>query len=361
MFEIVIDDRFKPRRIKNFNDFTLTLNLDSISSVFGVSWLFNPEDDEHKNAICPSHFHEVQVYYNNELLLNGNLINQSFSHGAKRELVQIGGYSKTGVLEDSTVPIANYPLRVSGMTIENTVKRLCKIFDINVIVDSRVKARLQSIVSEEDDITPTDTIKSYIQKITEVKNVITTHNENGDLVITQIDVDKMPIFKQSYKDGSTPLTELKLSYNGQGMHRYITVLQQADDEGENGGQATIRNPYVVESYVKDKVITAGSGMQDDMRTLARQELSKELKGIKLSAEIAKWEIGDKLIKPGDLIVINDPHLYLYKDVTFVIDSVTYSGTHTSVTCSFTAALKDVYTTTTPENIYEGINIHENKY
>ena len=55
------------------------------------------------------------------------------------------------------------------------------------------------------------------------------------------------------------------------------------------------------------------------------------------------KINDKLILPGDIITVNDPNLYLYQDVRFVIDSVTYSGSNSEITCSFTALLIDVYT------------------
>lgn len=360
MFEIVINDRFKPRRISHFNDFNLTLKLDSIASTFGFSWLFNPNDKEHKNAICPSHFHECQIYYDNELLLNGNLINFQFGHGALREVAQIGGYSKTGVLQDSNVPISAYPIQTIGRSIEGVAKSLCSIFGIKVVIDSSVQSKMQSVVME-DDIQPTDTIGSYLKKISEVKGIIMIHNENGDLVFTSVDTSKKPIFKLDSETGSTPITNVSISINGQNMHRNITVVQQADSEGGVGGQHTIRNPYVVGSYIKDKTIKATSGIQDDMPTLARRELANELKNIKLSADSSTWEINDEIIKPGDIITVNDPNLYIYKDAKFVIDSVSYTGSNSEIVCSFTAVPIEVYENGKVKSMYEGINIHDDKY
>lgn len=360
MFEIVINDRFKPRRISKFNDFSLTLNLDSIASIFGFSWLFDPNNLDHKNAICPSHFHECSIYYKKQLLTFGNLINYQFSHGAKRDVVQIGGYTKCGVLEDSTLPISSYPIQTEGQTIESIARRLCGIYDIKVVIDSSVSGRMQSVV-EEDEMQPSDTIAGYLRKITEVKDIIMTHNNRGDIVFTSINTNKKPIFKLDSNKGSTPITGVKISVNGQQMHRYITVVQQSDSEGEVGGQATIRNPYVVNSYVKDKIVVSSSGIQDDMGTLARRELSKELKNIVLSCDASKWVIGDDIIKPGDILTVLDPNLYIYKETNFVINSVTYKGANSDITCSFTAQLADCYNSGKVKSMYEGINIHDDRY
>ena len=159
---------------------------------------FDPEDKDHKNAICQ--FHELEVFYENEILLTGNLINYSFAHGASREVAQISGYSRTGVLDDSTIPIGNFPISTSGQSIINVARKLCDIYKIKVVVDDSVSTLANSIIFE-DEIQPSDTIGGFLKKITEPKGIIMMHNAKGDLVFTSINTTKDSIFKLDESKG----------------------------------------------------------------------------------------------------------------------------------------------------------------
>lgn len=356
MFEIVVNDRYKPRRISNFTKFTLGLSFDSISDSFGFAWLFDEKNYEHKELLCVSHFHPCQVYYNGELIINGNIINNEFEDSTNPSLVQIGGYSRPGILENSCVSIGNYPLQTKGLSIERVAKKLCDPFHVTVKIDDSVKSKMQTIV-EDDNIQPTDTIKSYLQKITEVKRIVMTHNADGDLVFTEANTKSEPVRVFDNRNGSYPATGFKMSFKGEGMHRFITVTQQASGSGTKGGQYTIRNPFVINTYPKDITITSSSGISDDMKSAARQELAKELQNITLSFDIYDWKIGDNLIQPGQIVTVYDEKLYLYLKVNWFIQSVSYNADENGVTCSVSCVLPEVYNQDDVVNIFKEINVH----
>lgn len=356
MFEIVVKDRYEPRRIRNFNNFTLGLTFDSICDTFGFAWLFDEKNYDHKELLCLTHFHPVDVYYNGELIIAGIIINNNFSNQSTSELTQIGGYSRPGVLETSCVPIGNYPLQTKGSTIEQVAKKLCAPYRIDVVIDDVVKSKMQSVVTD-DDIQPTESIKSYLQKITEVKRIVMTHNAQGALVFTEAKTKVEPIRVFENDKKSYPATKFNFSFNGQNLHRFITVMQQATDSGTSGGQHTIRNPYVVNTYPKDKTVTVSSGIADDMATSARQELAKELQDITMSVEIYDWKVGDELIRPGSIITIFDEVLYHYNRANWFVRGVSYTADEKGVRCTLSCVLPYVFNMDKVENIFKDINIH----
>lgn len=356
MFAISIYDRYQPRRISNFNEFSLTLSFDSTADSFGFMWLFDEKNYDHKELLCLSHFHPCDVYYKDELIIAGIIINNDFGHAPTAEMAQIGGYSRPGVLDNSCVPIANYPLQTSGLTIEQVAKKLCDPYNVRIYIDPSVQSKMQSKVTDEN-IQPTETIKSYLQKITEVKRIIMSHTPKGELLFTEAKVNAEPVIVFNNEDGSYPATKFNLSFKGENMHRFITVMQQGTTSGTNGGQYTIRNPYVINTYPKDKTVISSTGIADDVRTAARQELSKELQNITLSLDVAGWKVGDKIIKPGDLITVYDEKLYIYKKVNWFVKDVTYSANSSGTTCTINCVLPDIFTNTDVQNIFKDINIH----
>jgi prophage tail gpP-like protein len=123
-----INDRFKNRTVDFFNEFTLNLVHDSVGSTFGFSFYFDPNNPEHKELACVSHYHEVQLEHNNELLLTGYLTSQRFKHSAVKELASFGGYSLPGVLDDCEIPTSLYPLQSDGLTLKEIAEKLIKPF-----------------------------------------------------------------------------------------------------------------------------------------------------------------------------------------------------------------------------------------
>lgn len=356
MFEISIYDRYQPRRIQNFNEFSLALNFDSTCDTFGFMWLFDEKNYDHKELLCLSHFHPCDVYYNNELIIAGIITNNHFGNAPTAEMVQIGGWSRPGVLENSCVPIGNYPLQTTGLSILQVAKKLCDPYNVKIIVDPSVASKMNSTVTD-DNIQPTDTIKSYLQKITEVKRIIMSHTPKGELLFTEAKTNAEPVIVFNNDQGSYPGTKFSLDFKGEEMHRFITVVQQGTESGSNGGQHTIRNPYVINTYVKDKTVTSSSGIADDVRHAARQELSKELQNITLNVDISGWRVGDKIIKPGDLITVYDEKLYIYKKVNWFVKSANYTANSSGVQCTLVCVLPDVFTNTDVQNIFANINIH----
>jgi prophage tail gpP-like protein len=356
-----INDRFKNRTVDFFNEFTLNLVHDSVGSTFGFSFYFDPNNPEHKELACVSHYHEVQLEHNNELLLTGYLTSQRFKHSAVKELASFGGYSLPGVLDDCEIPTSLYPLQSDGLTLKEIAEKLIKPFNLKMEIDSSVLDRMNKKF-DTSNASESQTIKSYLTELATQKKIIISHNEKGELLFTESKTNKAPLIEFDGREGKTtgtiiPATSMELDFNGQGMHSHITLQKQASQDGGNAGEQTIRNPYVIGSVFRPTVKSQSSGDDNDTELAARQALSKELKGMRLVIELDRWEINGKIIKPNNIITVINPEIYIYKKTEWFIESVSFTGNEKENTCTLNCVIPEVYSEKVPVSIFSGINLH----
>lgn len=347
-----INDRIKIRTIKFFNDFTLNLRYDSIASDFSVSFYFDPANHDQEELACVSHFHQALVEHNGELLITGFILSEVFHSSPVRELVSFSGYSLPGVLEDCQIPIESYPLQSDGRTLRQIAQKFIAPFKIKMIVDPTVSSRMD-IVYEKTTASETQSIKDYLTELAAQRNIIITHDANGNVIFTQANTMQAPLF---HVESGLIGTSLSMAFNGQGMHSSITVIKQADKDGGNAGQSTVINPYVPIVY-RPKVLTQSSGDDNGTLQAAKNALAAELKNIVLTITTDRWEIDGKIIRPNNTITVLSPELYIYKKTKFFIESIAFTGNQEKTTAVLTCVLPEVYNGQTPKNIF--VDAHKN--
>lgn len=352
-----INDRIRNRKIDYFNNFTLGLKYDSVGSTFGFGFYFNPDNSELKDLLCVGHYHECSVTFNDETLLTGFILSQNFSDSSVRKFVQITGYSLPGVLADCTIPPNIYPLQSNGLSLKQIAQRLLNPFKLKMKVDSAVESLMNSTfnVSTANE---TQTIENYLSSLASQKNIVITHTELGEVLFTKAKTKQTPILDFDVPAGnSIPGTEMSLNFNGQAMHSHITVMKQADSDGGNASEYTIRNPYVINSVYRPTTITQSSGDDNDTQKAAKTALSAELKNLKLTITTDRWVVDGKILKPNNLITVINPAIYLYKKSTWFIESIDFKGDNKETTAVLTCVLPEVYSNETPDYLFKGINLH----
>jgi len=338
--------------VKYFNNFSLNLKYDSVGSTFSFGFYFDPTNHDQEELACVSHYHEAIVQHEGETLVTGFILSENFERSPVKHLVHFGGYSKPGVLEDCQIPPSLYPLESNNLSLKEIAQRLIKPFHLNMVIDPAVEARM-NIVYPKSTAGETQTIKDYLTELATQRNIIISHNENGDLLFTQATMG-LPI-----ADFSSKLigTKMSLSFSGQGIHSDITVIKQVSHKkkggGEgNAGQVTIENPYVPVAYTfRPKVITQSSG--DDISTLqcAQNALAAELKNIVLTITTDRWEINGKIIRPNNIISVTSPELYLYRKTNWFIESVQFTGNEKEQVAVLTCVLPECYNGKSPKNVF----------
>lgn len=388
--ELKINDRIKIRTIELFNNFELTLRHDSVASTFSFSFYFDPKNVDHAELACVSHWHEAIVYHNGEKLVTGYIVSNTFRDSSVKETAQIAGYSKPGILEDCDIPVELYPLETNGLSLKQITERIIKKFGLKLIIDADAKSestkafitdsapnidengRIVESSNAVNSVTQnysmpdrvnreitkatapeSKNIKSYLTELATQRNVIISHDSDGNLLFTEPKTTAAPL---AHFEGGVIGTSVSLSYSGQGLHSHITVIRQADEDGGSPAEFTIRNPYVPILY-RPKVVIQTSGDDITIQEFAQKELAKELKNVKLIITTDRWEISGKMIKPNNFITAKSPDLYLYKTATFFIESVNLKGNAKETTAVLTCTLPEVYNGAAPKNIF--VDAHKN--
>lgn len=347
-----INDRLKIRTIQFFNNFKLELKYDSIASVFKFDIFFDPENHDMEELVCVSHYHEAIIEYNGMKFLHGYIISQGFRDAPQKQYAQFGGYTLTGVLEDCSISPQSYPLQNNGLSLRQIASKLIAPFKLKMVVDPLV-ASAMDMVYAESTAEPTETIIDYLTKLSNQRNIIISHNENGDILFTTIASNTLPVL--NIEEGLVG-TEMTMIFDGQKIHSDITVLRQADTDGGNAGQVTVKNPFVPIVY-RPKTILQNSGDNNSTKQAAQNALAAELRNIVLTIKIDRWIIDGQIIKPNSIITVLNKNLYIYKRTKFFIESVGYEGNSESHTAALRCVLPFCYDGTTPYNIF--VDAHKN--
>jgi len=356
-----INDRFIKRKVKFFNDFTFNLVYNSVGSTFGFSYYFDPNNRVHKEIATVSHYHEVTLDFNDQLLVTGVLTSQKFMAGPTKQQAQFSGYSLPGVLEDVNIPPRLYPLRSDGLSLEQIARKLIRPFKRNygltMTIDPAVQSKMNSVF-DTSSASETSTIKDYLTELASQKDIVISHNEKGQLLFTEAKTDIKPILDFDLTKGAIPGTSFEMAFDGQGMHSHITMQKQASTDGGNAGEYTIRNPYVIGSVYRPKVMSQSSGTDNDTRDAAQKALANELRNMKLTIKTDRWLLDDgTIIKPNNVISIFAPELYIYRKVNFFIESINFTGNSRETIATLNCVLPEVYNGKHPDSIYKNINLH----
>ena len=129
---------------------SITLKLDSIASTFEFSCRFSPQNIEHQEMLKPLQYLPVEVFNSKDkLIFTGTILNHRFKSNKGRELVVVSGYSKSGILEDVTIPVSAYPLESTNRSLKDIAENLCGLYGIKVLVSDQAKSISESSVKEK--------------------------------------------------------------------------------------------------------------------------------------------------------------------------------------------------------------------
>lgn len=344
--------KIQGKEFRNFSNFSLTLGFDAIASKFSFDAKFNPENPEHRNLFRPFSYRKCEVFGDGDLLLTGVILNHSFTQKPEPTLTAVSGYSVTGVLEDSSIPVDKYPLESNNKTLLEIAQNLCDPFGISVI-SSATEA---GAVIESTTAKMGETVKSYLSNLCSQRNLVLTHDGKGRLVITKVPSSQRPVTELEN-------SEVSMSCNGQSMHSVITVLKQASIDTDNAGESIIQNPFITDFQtnitpsnpfvpnLRPLVKEQNSGTDNTTDQSAKTALANELKSLKFTIPINTWYINGKLIKPAQTIKVTAPDCFLFKPTELFIESVKFEGDERSQKAVLSCTLPEVYNGNIPKNIF----------
>jgi len=338
--KIKIENKF----FNHFSNLTLKFNLDTFASVFSFDARFDPFNVEHQKIFKPLTYPKIEIFSNDmDLLLTGNIVNNDFASSKTPQLVSFSGYTKSGILEDVTIPDSVYPLEKNNQSLSEISAQLLKPFEIGQLIESNVVNEM-NLVYEKAVAQPTQSVASFLTQLASQRNIVIGHTKKGDVYYFKAFIGSKPV--KSYDESN--LLSSKMAINGRAFHSDITVRRQPSDE--NVGVSTVdgvKNPNVEQIRSVCKILSSG----DDTSTIeaAQNVLAAELRGIQLGLELPKI---DTSILCGQIIEFINPELFIYKKQKFVINEIIYKEDSEADTMTVNCLTPEAFTGGIPTNIFE---------
>lgn len=333
---IVIDDK----DYKFFTKYSVELNFSKVGSTFQ----FSGTKPILTNQLT---YPKVQIFRTNEednseeLILTGVLLNQPRTMSAKPSEYSFNGYSLTGVLEDCSLSVDS--TQFNKLSIKEIIEKVLSPFSLLLSYTDNVSEDINKS-TEEVNANLTDTCKTFINSLVSQKNIILSHNNKGELLLTRKDLEEQtPAY--TFVEGEKGFLSATLTINGQEMHSQIKVLREASSNPD-AAEFTIKNPYIVNSFRPlSKIQTSGDVF--DVQKSARMELNKELARIRVTIESLIF------VNSGETIIVNSPTLGVDGYAVFLVETCKINGSISSETYTLNCALSDAYSSDS-----EIINIFE---
>lgn len=354
-----------------FDKVAIQLNLDSVASVFSFVCRYNPENELHREVFRPLSYPIVEIFNDkDEKVLTGKIVNHTFNSDKNPNLWNLSGYSLPGVLENSNIPVNQYPLENLKLNLQEITEKIIRPFGLSLVVDPSVYRDTQ-IIFEKTTAEPAETIKSYISKLAAQRNIITSHDQDGNLKFFRPNIKAKP--KERFnKDNSL---QMSLSVNAQHIHSVISILRQPVEEVENvPWYETLKNEMsdffgfgdeeeevtgptyeiynnrsqIIKNFSsKVCILTAGTNANYDISQAVKNQLAAEFKNIQLTVHLPKIYN----LMPGDIVEVKNNEVYLYEYTRLIVHSVTNVRDTKGEKMTLTLCIPESFTGTQPSKIF----------
>lgn len=312
---------------EKFSTLNVNLKLNTVASTFNFTG-FN-------EFFKILQYDPCQIYFNDELILTGTILNPALKYNLKPQLIGISGYSKTGILEDVNYPLVMYPLQFDGLSLKQIAEKITSYFGLRLKVFENAQSEA-NLAFEKVSIDPSETIKSFLSKLCNQRGLILAHDNFGRLLLYKVEAKIRPKFDYTEKDN----INISFTPNAQGIHSEISVLRQAKKFDNNNQQTTVKSPFI-SGIDRPMVKTLNDG--DEIQETANKMICAEARnfGIRLDLE------GFQNVRSGFYVTLEAP--FLKQRTKFILESVNFKATPKSQTTQMDLVLPCVYTGIIPAN------------
>lgn len=297
------------QKLEYFDNVTLSTSIDAISSSFAFDTFFEIDDYE---------FAEIEVLRDDIIIFTGLVFGKNDPNGNKPEPINYKCYSKTGLLEDCSLPLDSYPIQTQNKTLKEILESICSNFDVTVKFDSSANSDIEAKYSLQDQ-SPVTKASDIINKLCSQKKLIVTHNSKGELLITKTLID----------DNSSPPVLIKSgkNYNYRKFFNKYLVVGQKSLKGGSKRQAE----SVFSEITEKRNITK---IQSDGDSGNTQEQADAMKFDSYKSNSLSIEFHDHFANVGEIYDIDGAKM--------ICNSMNYNYKAGSETCSINLLNSKVY-------------------
>lgn len=316
---------------KFWSSFSITQSIDTLDT-FNFDAPFG-ENSGIKDAIKPLQFKPGQLFIDDELLSTIVLVNPIPTIEVSNS-ISVKGYSKPGVMNDSSIKYLDYPIEFNGQTLEQIAKKLAGFFAIETefqggafspgSLSSSISGAVFEKVKLEAGAAPLD----FLIKLAKDRGFLISNTADGKLLFWRAakDADSTTL-----KEGHTPLSNVTASINPQEYYSEITGLSPGKT-GSEFEEVTISNPHLNTTrplVYKLKQRLSGADLQNAVKWKMGRMFASAIK-YSIDVQGLRDERG-KIWKKNTFINLTAPGAYVNNETKFLIDNLTLAKSESETT------------------------------
>ncbi len=328
------------QRFRFWDSVRIIRSMDTVDGIeFGAP--FDADSAAFRETFRPFTFKDVTATIGGEPFFTGTMVSINPSMDSVRKSVQVGGYSKPGVLSDCTPPASSYPLEFNGQGLQDIAQTLATPFGINVEFSAD-----QGAIFDRVAIKPSEKILTFLAKLAKQRNLIISSTPTGALLFLQSIKTGNPVARLS--QGSSPLISVRPRFSPQQYFSHITGLEPVII-GLPGQQFTVKNSRL-EGIVRPISFKTPDTIDADVKQAVEAKMGHMFGNMAMySIEVQTWrDSADNLWEPNTTLTLVAPDAMIYNEFEFEIRSVVYNKLPESKVAVLTLAIPGAFSGKIPE-------------
>jgi len=324
-----------------FTGYELNLNYDSFDS-FSFSAPFDIASDAIAEALQPFAFKDCEIYYNGELKLKGTLLTPDPEVSKDAREITLQGYPLCGILNDCTIPLAQYPAEYSGMTLKEIAAPIGDAFGVKVLFDGDEGGAFEKV-----SIEPTEKILDFLVKLSKQRSLLFNNDADGNLVFFAPKQDRVFM---SFKEGELPLLSLKPKFNAQGFYSHIIGFSKADADHDCDQQIYENKFLTKKGITRCMTIIASDADPGSLEASVKSYAGR------MFADCVSYELecedhlnkDKKVFEKGMTVCVHAPGAMIKNETNFIARNIKLKRTIKAKTTTMNLVLPGSYTGEIPE-------------
>jgi prophage tail gpP-like protein len=325
-----------------FTNYELTLAYDTFDT-FSFGAPLDIASKELADTITPFAFKNCQVYYDGILVFKGTLLTPDPELSSDAKEITLQGYPLCGVLNDCTIPLAQYPAEYNGLNIKEIAGPIADAYGIKIVFNGDTGGPFTEVAVE-----PTEKVLEFLVKLSKQRKLLFTNDEHGRLVFFSPKTEKPFV---SFVEGKSSIISLKPQFKAQEFYSHIIGFTKTDSDKES-------EQYIFENkYLTNRGISrCQTIIVDDAENITDLQNAVMAYGGRMFADCVSYDLectghkneNGRLFKKGMIVCLKAPGAMIRRETNFIARSIKLKRTTEGKTATINLALPGSYTGIIPE-------------
>jgi prophage tail gpP-like protein len=297
----------------HWDELELHFAIDSYTTA-GFAAPFEHRHKPFRETFRPFSYAPMEVAIGGNTELTGTMIGAVPRLEPDARRVNVLGYAKPGVLEDSDIPPSIMPFQANGLTLRQIAERLTAPFGITVKLETDDGAPFKRVKPKHDS-----KVQAYLVDLAQQRGVLISNTAAGELLLHKSATTGRPVAR--LVQGRAPVVSVVPTFNPQAYYSEITGFVPARKK-KRGSKYTAQNPRL------SHVLRCASFRLDDSEAgdapaAVQAKLGRMFAGmVSYVVNVPTWrDPHGNLWKPNTTVELNAPDAMVYGDTELLIRDV----------------------------------------